>query len=287
MADKPNSTFTWLRKIYQSKAMHNVLTQAENLSGYNSPILILGESGVGKHYLAQAIYNQRKKLRQSEEFTYSYVEVNCAGIEHELFDSELFGHVQGAFSGAYCDTLGLVDQARNGLLFIDEIAEMPLTVQARILCLIEYRRKRKVGALAWDDNVEVDLILASNRPWKELQNPQIFRQDLLYRMAAVIEIPALVSRPQDCEFLLKYFLRRYRKKVNANNPTVDWVVPEKIVLENEFAEDVLEALRRYTWPGNVRELQYAVEIACIQASGQKIKYEHLGNFFRVRRIWEP
>ena len=285
MADNPNPTFTWLRKVYPSKAMHNVLTQAENLSGYNIPILILGESGVGKHYLAQAIYQQRKKLRQSELATYPYIEVNCASIEPDLFASELFGHVQGAFTGAYCDTLGLVDQAKNGLLFIDEIAGIPLPVQAKILHLLESRRKRKVGALTWDEPVEIELILASNYPWKELQNSHMFRQDLLYRMAAVIEIPTLVSRPQDFEFLLKYFLRRYRKKVKAENPGSSWSAPEKIIVENEFAEDVLEALRRYTWPGNVREVQHAIEIACIQASGQIIKYEHLANFFKVRRIW--
>ncbi len=225
-------------------------------------VLILGESGTGKTELARRIHkNSDRKERP-------LVLVHCPSLSRELLESELFGHVKGAFTGAVSDTVGKVATADGGTLFLDEIGELPLELQSKLLRLIQEREYERVG----DTKVRkanVRIIAATNRRLEESIKTGHFREDLYYRLNVMpLEMPPLRERPLDLEEiakrLLQFFSRQMKKKIKG------------------FSPEVLQAMKSYSWPGNIRELRNAIEHAVILASDDTIKLEDLSEQLRRR-----
>jgi DNA-binding NtrC family response regulator len=242
--------FSFDRIVAQSDCMREVFELARSVVELDTTVMIDGETGVGKELLARAIhYSGRRRDKP-------FLAVNCAAIPGELFESELFGFRKGAFTGASESRRGLFQRANGGTLLLDEIGEMPLHLQAKLLRVIEERRVTPIGA---DQAVEVDVrILAStNRDLQGEVEHRRFRPDLFYRLSVMpIRVPPLRERPGDIPLLASRFLessaRRCKKPVRAIAPAA------------------MQSLTRYAWPGNVRELQNVIERAVIVARGDTL-----------------
>ena len=227
----------------RSPAFKKVLQMVEEIARSDINILLRGETGTGKEVLARYIH------RISDRRDKPFIVVDCGAIPEHLFESELFGHEKGAYTGATSRKLGLVELADGGTLFLDEIGEIPLPVQAKLLRFVETRRFRRVGGLK-EHRVDVRIISATNRDLKEMVRRGEFRSDLLYRINTVeVEIPPLRDRKEDIPLLVEAFLKRYRKKIKR---------------------ETLKKLMAYDWPGNVRELRNAVERASLLSKGEYI-----------------
>ena len=228
-------------------AVQRVLEMAFKAADTTATILILGPSGTGKNVLAREIH------RRSAQRERPFVTVNCPSLSKEVLESELFGHVKGAFTGAVQDTFGKVAAAEGGTLFLDEIGEMPLEIQPKLLRLLQDREYERVGE-ARPRLASVRVIAASNRNLAEERKAGRFREDLFYRLNVItVALPGLHERPADLMRLagnyLVFFARRLGKKVQG------------------FAPDVTAAFRAYPWPGNLRELRNVIERAVILAGG--------------------
>ena len=227
--------------------LHNLVTVAET----GAPVLILGETGTGKELAARLIH--RKSRRAVREF----VPLDCTLITQEMFASELFGHVKGAFTGALETRRGLFEMADGGTLFLDEIGEMPLPIQAKFLRTIETGAFRRVG----DTQIrkaDVRIICATNRDLKQMVDAGAFRADLYYRINCMqVELPPLRHRRDDIPELVSHFLSHGGKRAQA------------------ISADALAALARYDYPGNVRELRNILERAAILAHGAQVEMHHL------------
>ena len=225
--------------ITQSAAMENLLTKAKLVAEGDASVVIHGESGTGKELLARAIHDASKRRCRP------FVAVNCAAIPEQLLESELFGHIKGAFTGAVRDHKGLFQAAEGGTLFLDEIGDMPLPLQVKLLRVLQERQVRPVGA-AQTVPVDVRIISASHRDLKEEAGTGNFREDLYYRLNVVnLVIPPLSERREDVPLLANHFLallaERYKKKING------------------FSPEAMELLAGAAWPGNVRQLLNVVE----------------------------
>jgi len=232
--------------IGPSDALARVRNQVSMVATTDANVLIYGESGTGKELVASALHelsNRRDK---------PLVRVNCAAIPKDLFESEFFGHVRGAFTGAIKDRIGRFEVADGGTLFLDEVGEIPLELQGKLLRVIQERQFERVG----DDrtrSVDVRLISATNRPLAEEASNGRFRLDLYYRLSVFpIEIPPLRERREDILPLAEYFLRLNAQQFGMKTPTL--------------TKAQREELQRYDWPGNVRELQNVIERATILAA---------------------
>jgi two-component system response regulator HydG len=226
--------------IGTSDALAEVLSVVERVARADVPVLITGETGTGKSLLAKTIHGQ------SERASGPFVTVNCAALPEALLESELFGHVKGAFTGATRDRPGLLVEASSGTLFLDEIAEMSPSLQAKLLDVIERLKIRPVGGTQ-ERPVDVRIIAATHRDLAERVRAGSFREDLRYRLDLVpIELPPLRRRREDLPLLTAHFLRDAR----ARHPTS---TVERI------GRDALDRMMEYGWPGNVRELAHAVE----------------------------
>ncbi len=225
----------------QSQAMQTFIQEIKQLAVAGGPVLILGESGTGKELAARAIH--------SEGFPENapLVVLNCAGIPPELLESELFGHVSGAFTGASRKRKGLFSQAHDGSLFLDEISEMPLSMQSKLLRVLQDGKIRPVGSdTEIDTNVRI--IAATNKDLEEEVAAGNFREDLFYRLETfTLRVPPLREREDDVDLLAASFLYRYNARLNRSI--------------RGFSDAALTFLRNYSFPGNVRELQNAVERA--------------------------
>lgn len=225
--------------ITQSAAMEDLLTKAKLIAEGDASVLIHGESGTGKELLAQAIHNAGKRRSQP------FVAVNCAAIPEQLLESELFGHVKGAFTGAVRDHKGLFQMAEGGTLFLDEIGDMPLLLQVKLLRVLQEKQVRPVGA-AQAVSIDVRIISATHRDLHAEVVKGGFREDLYYRLNVVaLMIPALAERREDIPLLANHFMRSLAEKYN-----------KKI---NGFAPEAMEMLVSANWPGNVRQLMNVVE----------------------------
>jgi transcriptional regulator with PAS, ATPase and Fis domain len=225
----------------RSPKMQRVLRLISKVAPTESAVLITGESGTGKELVARSIHLQSP--RAAEEF----VPVNCGALPEALFESELFGHVKGSFTGALSDKPGLFEVADSGTLFLDEVAEMPPSAQVKLLRALEERRVRRVGGR---DFIAVDLrlITATNRDMQEALAGGDFRRDLYYRLNVFqIDLPPLRERREDIPLLARYFLERYNRQAGKNI--------------TEFSSGAQRVLLSYSYPGNVRELENAVERA--------------------------
>ncbi|HKB40902.1 MAG TPA: sigma-54 dependent transcriptional regulator [Gemmataceae bacterium] len=218
-------------------------------------VLITGESGTGKELVARAIYHHSRRADSP------FLAINCAAIPESLLESELFGHEEGAFTGATRRRIGKFEQCRAGTLFLDEIGDMPALLQAKILRVLQEQRFERVGG-SETIQTRVRVLAATNQDLSMLVSEGRFRKDLLYRLNAVtIHVPPLRERLADVAELANYFLFRFDRELNLDL--------------RGFAPEVLERLQGYTWPGNVRELQGVIKQAMLNASGHLILPEFL------------
>src|SRR5215469_2919266 len=227
--------------IGTSKPMRDVYDMVARVAPTTSTVLIQGETGTGKELVARAIHSTSRRAE------HPFVTVDCNALAESLLESELFGHVKGAFTGAQTDKRGLIETAGGGTCFLDEIGEISACVQAKLLRVLQEREVRRVGGT---DSVKVDVrvIAATNKDLASLVADGRFREDLFYRLSVVtIVLPQLRERREDIPVLAGHFLRAFR---DANEQTPGSIAPETLAL-----------LGAYDWPGNVRELQHAIERA--------------------------
>jgi len=247
--------------VGESAAILDVIDLIERTKDSWSPVLVQGESGTGKELVARALHNGSSRADRP------FVTVNCAGLKPELLENELFGHVEGAFTGASRSKSGLFEVANGGTLFIDEVADMNLTVQASLLRVVETGVFRPLGSTK-EKTVKVRMIAAANRDLHAEVEDRRFRQDLLYRLDVVhVQVPPLRSRPDDIPLLVTHYLERSRE------------AKEKDIT---LAKEAQNLLRAYRWPGNVRELFHVLERAILLCTGGEISARDLDAVLRPR-----
>jgi two-component system, NtrC family, response regulator HydG len=230
-----------------SPGMLEVLNIIDKVADTEANVLLLGDNGTGKELIARDIHN--KSGRRNNIF----MAVDLGSLNENLFESELFGHVKGAFTGADTNKAGRFEIAEGGTLFLDEIGNLPLSLQGKLLTAIQQRKIMPLGS-ADEREIDIRFICASNRPLAEMVKDNLFREDLLYRINTVqIEIPPLRKRGDDIIHLAQHFLIKYAGKYNKAH--------------SRFTSGALLKLSRHSWPGNVRELEHAVERAVILSEG--------------------
>jgi formate hydrogenlyase transcriptional activator len=236
--------------IGESPALRRALKQVETVAPTDSSVLILGETGTGKELIARAIHNLSGRRDRA------LVKVNCAAIPSGLLESELFGHERGAFTGAIMQKVGRFELAHRGTLFLDEVGDIPLELQPKLLRVLQEREFERLGS-ARTLRVDVRLVAATNQDLSSLVEEKRFRSDLFYRLNVFpIAVPALRERGEDIPTLVRYFTQKYSRRMNKQIETVP-------------AEGI-EALRQYHWPGNVRELENFIERAVILTKGSSL-----------------
>ena len=229
--------------IGQSQQVLDMLQVIDQIAVSNSSVLILGESGVGKELVAKRIH------QRSDRSDNNFVCVNCATLSPQLLESELFGHVRGAFTDAVSNREGRFEFADGGTIFLDEIGEMPLSLQAKLLRVIQFREFEKVGSNE-TTTVDVRIIAATNRNLEMMVKEGQFRSDLYFRLNVLpISVLPLRKRVDDIELLANYFIRKFSIETNKQF--------------TNLSEDALKACKMYYWPGNVRELENSIERACV------------------------
>ena len=241
--------------IGQSPAMQQLFHQIRQIASADGPVLVQGESGTGKELVARALHDQSGRRDGP------YMVVNCGGIPGELMESEFFGHAAGAFTGARTQRAGLFQQADGGSLMLDELGEMPLALQAKLLRVLQDGRMRPVGS---DHEIQVDvrIIAATNRNLTEAVADGSFREDLFYRLETfALQVPPLRARGEDVQHLAEFFLTRFNTRQQAQI--------------KGFSDEALAILQSYPFPGNVRELQNAVERAATFCDSPLIEPQHL------------
>lgn len=225
--------------IGRSEAMQDVFATIEQVADTNTDILIHGETGTGKELVARSLH------QHSSRSTERFVPVNCGAIPEDLLESEFFGHERGAFTGAHRRSLGLLEYAGGGTFFLDEIGELPLSMQAKLLRALQERQIRRVGGKSEID-IDVRIIAATSRKLKEEMEQDRFRADLYYRINVVrIVLPPLRKRTEDIPLLTHHFVEEYASEMGRENVEIDPLA--------------LEVLASYEWPGNVRELQNVIK----------------------------
>jgi DNA-binding NtrC family response regulator len=255
LRDEQQESYDFDRIVGGSEPLQKVLAVVRKVAKSNSTVLIRGETGTGKELIAGAIH--RNSLRASRNF----VKVNCAALQENLLESELFGHEKGAFTGADRQRIGRFEQADGGSLFLDEIGDMSASTQAKILRVLQEHEFERLGGTR-TIKVDVRLVAATNRDLPEMVSRGAFREDLYYRLNVVtIGMPPLRERKDDIIPLASWFVRRFggelKKKLEGFDP------------------DAQKMLMRYNWPGNIRELENAVERAALLAEGATIKADDL------------
>lgn len=229
--------------VGNSPALQEVLSLVGRAAPTDANVLVLGENGTGKELVARELHRLSKRHAQV------FIPVDMGSLAESLFESELFGHRKGAFTGAQESRIGYITAAHGGTLFLDEIGNLPLHLQAKLLAVLEKREVLQVGATTASP-VDVRVIAATNLPYQQLRDPKQFRQDLLFRLNTVeIMLPPLRKRPADLPAIARHFIALYCHKYGKSAKTL--------------GSDALDALTRYEWPGNVRELRHAIERAVI------------------------
>ncbi|MEW6586865.1 MAG: sigma-54 dependent transcriptional regulator [Nitrospirota bacterium] len=246
--------------IARSKKMFDLLEFAEQVANTSATIMIYGETGTGKELIAALIHKKSDRARKL------FVTIDCTSLPENLLESELFGHERGAFTGAVGLKKGLFEIAHEGTVFLDEIGELPLILQAKILRVLENRSFRRVGGGKYIET-DVRIIAATNRDLKMLVEKERFRDDLFYRLNVVpMHLPPLRNRREDIFPLIEYFVHTYNKKIGRNIKNV--------------SNEALKLMIEYDWPGNIRELKNVVEHMVITARGTVISVENLPNEIR-------
>jgi formate hydrogenlyase transcriptional activator len=237
--------------IGQGSALRKVLHMVEQVAPGDSTVLLLGETGTGKELIARAIHNYSSRRDQS------FAKVNCAAIPSGLLESELFGHERGAFTGAITQKVGRLELADQGSLFLDEIGDIPLELQPKLLRVLQEREFERLGSTR-TRRVDVRVVAATHRDLEGMILEKQFRSDLYYRLNVVpIFLPPLRERPEDIPLLVQHFVQRFARKAGK---TIDMISP-----------GTMEALRRYPWPGNIRELENVIERAVVLSAGPVLR----------------
>jgi len=252
--------------VGRSAALRKVLDQVQTVAPTDSTVLIEGETGTGKELVARAIHAH--SLRRAGAF----VKMNCAAIPRELLESEIFGHEKGAFTGAVARKIGRFESADGGTLFMDEIGDMPLDLQAKLLRVLQEQEFERVGGTI-TQRVNVRIVAATNQDLDRLVSEKQFRSDLFYRLNVFpVFIPPLRDRRDDIPLLVAHFVSTYAQRMNKHI--------EKI------PSDAMEALLDHEWPGNIRELQNFVERSVILTTG-RILNPQIPELFRRGRVAQP
>lgn len=239
----------------RSPAVRELEAQAVRVVNSHAPVLILGETGAGKGVLARWMHHNGPRAREP------YVDLNCAGLARELIESELFGHEKGAFTGATAAKVGLIEVAHRGTVFLDEIGDMDLAVQPKLLKVLEEKRFRRVGDVR-ERTVDVRFIAAANQDLTKRAEEKLFRQDLLYRINTVtLHVPALRTRREDIPLLATAILETLARDMPHG--------------ERTLTAAAVQALQDYAWPGNVRELRNVLEHAVLLTDGPTIDVDAL------------
>ncbi|WP_257459579.1 sigma-54-dependent transcriptional regulator [Archangium lipolyticum] len=245
------------RLIGGSPAITQVRAHIARVAPSDATVLVLGESGTGKELAARLLHGLSRRAHGP------FVAVNCGALPPELLESELFGHVKGAFTGATQSREGLFGAARGGTLFLDEVGEAPPSVQVKLLRVLQERRYTRVGSNT-EEEADVRVVAATNRDLREEVEVRRFREDLYYRLCVVpITMPPLRERPEDIALLAQLFLERAAAHNGMRVP--------------RLSTDALQLLRDYTWPGNVRELLNVMEAAVLLAASEELRAEHLSH----------
>jgi formate hydrogenlyase transcriptional activator len=236
--------------VGRSSALRQVLRLIEMVATSDATVLLLGETGTGKELIARAIHDR------SRRHDATFVALSCAAIPGPLFESELFGHERGSFTGAYTQKVGRLELADGGTLFLDEVGDMPLELQPKLLRTLQERAFERVGG-ARTKNIDVRLVAATNRDLEEMMADRQFRSDLYYRLNVFpIRIPPLRERREDIPLLVQYFTQKYALRMGKQIETVPAATMQKLL--------------RWSWPGNVRELENLMERSVILTSGSTL-----------------
>ncbi|MEI6213821.1 MAG: sigma-54 dependent transcriptional regulator [Desulfuromonadales bacterium] len=251
----------------KSPAFNNVVSQIREISRIPSTVLITGESGTGKELVSRAIHDF------SDRRDAAFVAINCASIPSTLLESELFGHEKGAFSGAVTRKTGLCEEAHHGTIFLDEIGELDLAVQAKLLRVLQERIIRRVGGIK-DIAIDIRIIAATNRNLSERIANGTFREDLFYRLNVFpLHVPPLRERREDIALLASYFLDTFSRSFGRDFRVV--------------APEAIRLMENYPWPGNIRELRNVIERICIMRSGPSLLPDDLPQEIRGLDRPEP
>jgi formate hydrogenlyase transcriptional activator len=237
--------------VFKSDSLGRILKQVETVAPTDSTVLICGETGTGKELIARAVHNLSP--RRSNAF----VKINCAAIPAALLESELFGHERGAFTGAVSQSVGRFEVANQGTIFLDEIGELPLELQPKLLRVLQEREFERLGSTR-TLHTDVRLIAATNRDLQALVQEQKFRDDVYYRLAVFpVRIPPLRERPEDIPLLVSHYVPQFSRRLG------------KII--DTIPSETMNALVQYAWPGNIRELQNVLERAVILTPGPALR----------------
>lgn len=250
LQEKVGKKYSFDQVVGKSKELQNAISLGKKVAQTDATVLLLGETGTGKEVFAQAIHYDSKRNPKS------FVALNCSAVSKDLLESELFGHVAGAFTGALKDKKGLFEEANQGTLFLDEIGEMPIELQAKLLRVLETGEFLKVGE-SRPTKVDVRVIAATNRNLEQESEDGQFRSDLYYRLSVfTITLPSLKERTSDIPLLVKHFVALQSAKLNMSVPKID--------------DSYIDLLQKHSWKGNVRELKNSIERSLILIEGDTL-----------------
>jgi two-component system response regulator AtoC len=254
-AQAATATGSFQGMIGRTDVMQEVFRLVQRVAAFRSTVLISGESGTGKELVAQAIHDLSERREQP------FVAINCGAVPENLIESELFGHVRGAFTDAHHDKRGLFQEAHKGTLFLDEIAELPLNLQVKLLRVLQEGEIRRVGDTKTTP-VDVRIIAASLHELGDRVQQGLFREDLYFRLNVIhLKLPALRQRREDLPTLIQHFIQHQNKRLGTQITGV--------------SEDAMQMMLQYHWPGNIRELQNCIERGVVLSAGKLIDIESL------------
>jgi len=251
LEEEIRSEFNFEEIVGESPVLKRALAQVELAAPAGTTVLLLGETGTGKELFARAIHNLSPRRDRT------FVKINCAAIPSGLLESELFGHEKGAFTGAIAQKVGRFELADRGTLFLDEVGDLPLELQPKLLRVLQEQEFERLGGTR-TTRVDVRVVAATNSDLSKLVAERAFRSDLYYRLNVFpIQIPALRERPEDIPLLVRYFVQKFSRSLNKE---VEYI-----------PADAMDALSNYSWPGNIRELENLLERAVILSPGKELR----------------
>jgi len=251
LEEEIRSEFNFEEIVGESPVLKRALAQVELAAPAGTTVLLLGETGTGKELFARAIHNLSPRRDRT------FVKINCAAIPSGLLESELFGHEKGAFTGAIAQKVGRFELADRGTLFLDEVGDLPLELQPKLLRVLQEQEFERLGGTR-TTRVDVRVVAATNSDLSKLVSERAFRSDLYYRLNVFpIQIPALRERPEDIPLLVRYFVQKFSRSLNKE---VEYI-----------PADAMDALSNYSWPGNIRELENLLERAVILSPGKELR----------------
>jgi len=255
LRDEIDGRYNFGEIIGQSVQMYAVLGAVRKVAATGSSVLIYGESGTGKELVARAVHYQSSRSEGA------FVKVNCGALPAELVESELFGHEKGAFTSAVRQKKGRFELAEGGTIFLDEIGDVPLETQVKLLRVLQEKQFDRVGGERTLD-ADVRIVAATNRPLRQMVDEGTFREDLFYRLEVIpLNLPPLRERREDIPLLVDHFMEKKCEEMNIS--------PKRLTAE------ALKGLASYPWPGNVRELENVIERTIVLADGEEIDYHDL------------